>query len=117
MYITSDSFIYGAKAKIREAEDIIAYYKNLSYLYDYKKPCSYIDKAKEYLLKAESDPKNVQKYSALAIEAANLALANSIPYKSDELKGIWIRPTETSPEAVIATLDKIKSAGIDAIFF
>lgn len=116
VYVTSDSFLYGAKEKIREAQDISNYYREKSYLYDYKKPCLYVDQAKEYLKRAERDPQNVQKYSTLAIGSANSALANAIPYKADELKGVWIRPTETSPEAIITTLDKLKSAGIDNVF-
>lgn len=116
VYITSDSFLYGAKQKIKEAQEMTSYYKELSYLYDYKKPYLYIDKAQEYLRRAENAPNDVQKYSSLAVESANSALATSIPFKSDELKGVWIRPTETSPEAIIATLDKIKSTGIDNVF-
>lgn len=116
VYITSDSFLYGAKEKIKEAQSITNYYRQISYLYDCKKPCVYIDKAQDYLQKAESNPKNVQRYSALAVDAANSALANSIPFKKDELKGVWIRPTETSAEAIITTLDKINSTGIDNIF-
>lgn len=116
VYITSDSFLYGAKEKIKEAQGIVDYYKALSYLYDYKRPCAYIDRAQDFLYKAENDSKDVQKYSSLAINAANSALANSIPYKQDELKGIWVRPTETTPEAVVASIEKIKSAGIDNIF-
>lgn len=116
VYVTSESFLYGAKEKIKEAQDIVRYYRERSYTYDHKKPCLYIDRAEDYLKKAEKDPKNVQKYSSLAINAANSALANSIPFEKNELKGVWMRPTETSPEAVIATLEKIRAAGIDNIF-
>lgn len=116
VYVTSDSFLFGAKEKIKEAQSITDYYKSMSYLYNYKKPCFYIDKAQEYLNKAEQDPKNVQKYSSLAIEAANAALATSLPYRENELKGIWIRPVETSSEAIAATLNRIKASGIDNIF-
>lgn len=116
VYLTSDSFLFGAKQKIKEVKEIVNYYKNISYMYNYQKPYLYITKAEEYLAKAEKDPKNVQKYSTLAIETANHALANSIPYEKNELKGVWIRPTETSPEKIAATLDKIKSTGIDNIF-
>lgn len=116
VYVTSSSFLYGANAKIKEAQDIISYYKNKSYMYDSKKPNLYIEKAQEYLKKAERNPADVQKYSSLAIDAANSALANSLPYDKNELKGVWVRPTETSPEQIISTLEKIKSAGIDNVF-
>lgn len=116
VYITSGSFLYGAKEKINEAQSMICYYKNKSYMYNPKKPCAFIDKAQDYLKKAESNPKDVQKYSSLAIDAANSALTYSLPYDKDELKGVWIRPTETSTEAVERTLNKIKAAGIDNVF-
>lgn len=116
VYVTSESFLYGAKEKIKEAQGMADYYRELSYLYDCKKPYIYIDKAQDYLNKAEKEPRYVQKYSSLAIQAANSALAYSIPFKEDELKGIWIRPHETSPEAIIHTLNKIKASGIDNIF-
>lgn len=116
VYITSDSFLFGAKEKIKEAQNIVNYYKQLSYMYNYKKPCAYIDRAQDYLKKAERDPRDVQKYSTLAVNAANSALANSIPFEKDELKGVWIRPSETSPEAIIASLEKINAAGIDNVF-
>lgn len=115
VYVTSDSFLYGAKAKIKEAQDIMNYYRDLSYMYDYKKPYTYIEKAKDYLRKAENDPKNVQRYSTMAITAANQALATSIPYEKNEFKGIWVRPTETTPEGIVASIEKIKAAGIDNI--
>ena len=116
VYITSDSYIFGAKEKIKEANDIVSYYKNKTYMYDSRKPCLYIDKAQDYLYKAEKDTHNVQKYATMAINSANLALANSIPFDKDELKGVWIRPTETSADAIIANLDRMKAAGINNVF-
>lgn len=116
VYITSDSFLYGAKDVIKEAQGIASYYRENSYMYDFRRPYIYIDQARNYLKKAEKNPQDVQKYSTLAIDSANSALANAIPYKEDELKGVWIRPTETSHEAIVNAIEKIKSAGIDNVF-
>lgn len=116
VYVTSDSFLYGAREKIKEAQLMTNYYKQLSYLYDSSKPCLYINKAQDYLNKAQNNPKDLQKYAALAVDSANSALANSVPFNKDELKGVWLRPTETSAEAIDATLDRISAAGIDNIF-
>ncbi len=116
VYITSDSFLYGAQQKIKEANEIVNYYKERSLYYDAKKPKMYIEQAQDYLEKAKHDPSNVQKYSSQAIESANLALANALPYKADELKGVWIRPTETSSEEITKTLDRLKASGINNIF-
>src|SRR5574344_456106 len=116
VYVTSDSFIFGAKQKIKEAQDMTCYYKMYFPLYDAQKPENSIRKAQDYLSKAERNPKDVQKYSTLAIEAANKALETSIPYKKEELKGVWVRPTETSPEQIINALNKIQASGVNNIF-
>lgn len=116
VYITSDSFLYGAREKIKEASEITNFYRRNSYMYDYKIPYAHIERAQEYLNKAQKDPKFVQKYSSFAINEANLALASAVPYQKDELKGVWIRPTETTEEGIKRTLDRIQAAGIDNIF-
>lgn len=116
VYVTSESFLYGARQKISEAQNMICYYKERSYLYESKRPYFYIEKANGYLEKAEKNPKDVQKYSSHAIEAANKALENALPYNKDEFKGIWIRPTEKHHETIVNSIEKIKEAGIDNIF-
>lgn len=116
VYVTSDSYIFSAKEKIKETQEIVNYYRRRMLDYDYKKPCYYIQRAEKYLKKAERSPRDVQKYSGQAIENANAALDYSIPYLKDELRGVWIRPTEKTPEAIIATLDKLQAAGINNIF-
>ena len=40
------------KEKIKEAESIVNYYKQTVLNYDYKTPCIYIDRAKDFLEKA-----------------------------------------------------------------
>jgi uncharacterized lipoprotein YddW (UPF0748 family) len=116
VYVTSDSFIFSAKQKIKEAQDMSCYYKQYFPLYDSSKSENSIWKAQIYLNKAEKDTKNVQKYSSLAIEAANKALETSIPYKKDELKGVWLRPTETTELQIINTLNRLQAAGVNNIF-
>lgn len=116
VYVTSESFLYEARAKIKEVQNIVNYYKNNSYMYNYQRPCSYLYKAQEYLDKAEREPKSVQRYSTLATHSANKALEHSIPYDKNEFKGVWIRPKQTTHEGIILTLDRIKNAGIDNVF-
>ncbi len=115
-YLTADSFIFAAKEKIREANSIMEYYRSIDILYDDKASVAYITKAKEELRKAEKDPENAQLYINTATEAANLAIKNALPYKANELKGVWIRPTEKTPEEIIKTLDKLQDVGIDNIY-
>lgn len=115
-YITSESFIYDANEKIKEANSIINYYERNLLNYDATLPKSYIARAKHYLKRARFSPKNVQRYATLSIESANNAIATAIPYKDNELKGVWIRPTATSRLAVINTLSEMQKAGINNIF-
>ena len=115
-YTTSDSYIFESEKKIREAEYMTAYYRENYQDYNWKVPVSYINDAKEYLKKARKNPEEVQKYSKLAIEAANDALKSVLPYEYDELKGVWVRPVETTEEDIITTIQRIKDTGIDNIF-
>lgn len=115
-YTTSESYIFESEKKIHEAEQMLEYYRSLSPDYNWKFPNSYIDDAKNYLKKARKNPDDVQKYSKLAIEASNDAIKSVVPYKNGELKGIWLRPTETSEQQIEATLNRLKNTGIDNIF-
>lgn len=115
-YTTSESYIFESEKKIKEAEQMLQYYRSIIPDYNWKFPNSYIVDAKNYLKKARKNPEEVKKYSKLAIEAANDALKSVVPYKNGELKGIWLRPTETTEEQIIETLHKLKKAGIDNIF-
>lgn len=45
-----------------------------------------------------------------------MAIKTSLPYIDNELKGVWIRPTETSKEQIISTLDNLKANGFNSIF-
>lgn len=115
-YTTSESYIFESQKKIAEAEQMLEYYRTISPDYNWKVPYSYINDAKDYVRKARRNPEEVQKYSQLAIEASNDALKSVLPYKANELKGVWLRPTEKSETEIIATLNRLKNAGIDNIF-
>lgn len=115
-YTTSESYIFESEKKISEAEDMLKYYRSTSSDYNWKVPQSYINDAKGYLKDAIKHPEEVQKYSKLAIESANDSLKSVLPYRNGELKGVWIRPVETSENDIISTLNRLKSAGINNIF-
>jgi len=116
IFITPDSFIYNAKVKISEVQSIMNDYNAMNIYYDDRKSLYYISKSKEFILKAQKDEKNVQKYSSLAILAADKALEHSVPYSAQELKGVWVRPTETTPAQIIKTLDNLKKTGITDVY-
>lgn len=115
-YTTSESYLFETEKKIAEAEQMIEFYRETDPGYNWKVPCSYINDAKMYHKQAQKSPEDVQQYSKLAIEAANDALKSVLPYKKGELKGVWLRPTEKTPEDIIKTLDRIQSSGIDNVF-
>jgi len=115
-YITSESFIYDAQEKINEANSMIKYYQSNLLNYDSTLPRAYISRANYYLRRAKHSPINVQKYSTLSIEHANGAIASAVPYKENELKGVWIRPTATSKTAIINTLNDLQKNGINNVF-
>lgn len=115
-YITSDTFLFNAKSKLNEVNSMLAFYNQNCAYYNSKQTELYIKKAKEYITKAENDTENSQKYSAKAIENANLAIETVLPYYSEELKGVWIRPEYYNKNDIVNTLDKIKNNGINNIF-
>lgn len=114
--ITSDTFLYSAKEKIKEVQNMMLYYSQTFYGYSPKKTEVNLNKAKEFINKAEKNGEDSQKYSSKAIEYANLAMSTVIPYNPNELKGIWIRPEYYTNSDIETVLDKLEEVGIDNIF-
>lgn len=119
VYKTTDSYTYEARAKIQEAQNIVNNYKSKISNYNYELPEHHILTAQNYLKIAENEKKNstvLKQYTHEAIDSANMAIKTSLPYIKDELKGTWIRPTETSKEQIIATLDNLEENGFNNIY-
>ena len=115
-YITSDTFLYSARERIKEVQNMMLYYSQNCANYNQKRTAQSLDKANDLIEKAAKNGDNSQKYASKAIEYADLAMSTVIPYDSSELKGVWIRPTYFSEDEIIKTLDKINNAGINNIF-
>ena len=115
-YNTSKSLMFEALQKIEEASNMINYYKGQNPSYDWKAPNNFIKDAQNYVRKGAKNPEDVKKYSKLAIESANAAIKSVLPFKVNEFKGVWLRPTETKELEIAAAVNKIKKAGIDNIF-
>lgn len=115
-FITPDSFVFNAKEKLSETQSIINYYLKNENGYNYTISRNYMNKAYNNLEKAKKRPDDVQKIANEAMDNASKALENALPYRNNELKGIWIRPTQTNNDEVVKALDKIKEAGIDNVF-
>ena len=115
-YITSDTFLYGARAKVREVRNMMEYYSENVQGYNTRKTEQNISKANYYIDKAERNSENAQKYASKAIEYADAAMATVIPYNPYELKGIWIRPTYHNVDEITQVIDRLANAGINNIF-
>ena len=115
-YITSDTFLYSARERIKEVQNMMLYYTQNCANYNQKRTAQSLDKANDLIDKAVKNGENSQKYASKAIEYADLAMSTVIPYDSGELKGVWIRPTYYSEDDIVKTIDKISNAGINNIF-
>ena len=115
-YITSDTFLYGARERIKEVQDMMYYYAQNQQGYSQRKTEQNISKALDYIEKAQKDSENSQSYASKAIEYADMAMSTVIPYKENELKGVWIRPTYHNIDEIRTVLDRIASAGINNVF-
>lgn len=119
VYTTSDSYTYEVKNKINEAKSIIEYCKNTTPNYDSEMPENHIRIAENYLKIAENEKKDysvLQRNIKEAIDEANMAIKTALPYIKNEMRGTWIRPTETTKDQIINTLDNLKANGFNNIF-
>ncbi len=115
-YITSDTFLYTARERIKEVQEMMLFYNRNASDYNTKRTEQNISKAKDYIAKAQKNSEDSQKYASRAIEYANLAMSTVIPYDSSELRGIWIRPLFYSEKDILKTLDDLAYAGVNNIF-
>lgn len=115
-YMTSDTFLFAAKDRIREVQNMMAYYSQAYAGYNSKKIEQDLNRAKDFINKAERNGEYSQRYSSKAIECANQAMSKVIPFDSREVKGVWLRPTYFTRGEIEDVLNSIENAGIDSIF-
>ena len=115
-YITSDTFLYAARERIKEVQSMMSYYVQYSSNYSQKRTKTNLDKANDYIEKAQRNPEDAQKYASKAIDYANLAMSTVIPYDSQELKGVWIRPTYFNEDDIKDVIEKLANVGINNVF-
>ena len=115
-YITSETFLYSARERIKEVQEMMLYYVQNSNNYNAKRTVQNISKANEFIQKAQRNSEDSQKYASRAIDYANLAMSTVIPYDLNELKGVWIRPEYFSEKAIEDELDRLENSGINNIF-
>ncbi len=115
-YVTSESYIFLANKKLEETEQMIQYYSQNNPSFNPRFSNMYLEDARKFIKKAKKNPQAVKKNVTLSIEASNDALKNIIPYKSKEMKGVWIRPVERSAYEIRNTVKKLKKLGVNTIF-
>ncbi len=115
-FLTPDSYVFEAEAKIKEVYSIMKYYAYKNIPYDYTESVEYLKKSQKALMRAAKQKETSKKHSSVAIQNADKAIKHSIPYYENELKGVWIRPTEKTPSEIANTLQELKEAGINNVF-
>ena len=119
VYTTSESYTYDAKLKIDEALAIIDYYKQSMKDYNPQIAINHIKTAQNYMQLAKNSKNNMEslkQYSQDAINSADMAIKTALPFIKNEMRGVWVRPTEHSEEQIIAALDKLKDSGFNSVF-
>lgn len=116
VYLTPESLLFAAKEKQKDVKNVIAYYNMLDRNYNNKKAIDCINNSDDLLKRAEKRPEKTQSYITEAMQSLEDAMKNAIPYYHNEMKGIWIRPVETTPSDIEKTIKRIHNAGITDIF-
>ncbi|MEI7475012.1 MAG: family 10 glycosylhydrolase [bacterium] len=121
--ITPESYIYKAQTKYNDAKkEVYSLFKsNEKHTPNYIMSMNYLKTAKTDISKAkkqfnQQNYDNVYKLSKMSIEASNKSFYGAVPYIADEFNGIWVRPTEKTPESITNTLERIKNSGIKNVF-
>ena len=118
--IEDASFIFEAESTYNEISKTISTIKKTYSAYDSSRSDKFMKKAQEYLQKAkeckQTNTDKAKSYAKDAIIYTNNALVYALPAKTNEFKGIWIRPTETTKSQICNTLNNIQESGIDNIF-
>lgn len=116
-FTTIDSYRYCAKIKIAEVEQILDKTKKQYKNRDDKKVKEFLKKAKKELRRSCSSNSAAALQDAKnAIASAQIALSYTLPYLENELKGVWVRPTEKSEAEIERTLNEMAQLGINTIF-
>lgn len=116
-FTTIDSYRYCAKIKIAEVEQILEKTKKQYKNRDDKKVKEFLKKAKKELKRSCSSNSAAALQDAKnAIASAQIALSYTLPYLENELKGVWVRPTEKSEAEIERTLNEMAQLGINTIF-
>lgn len=112
------SYILMAEQAVREAEESVRGAEQACVDFDRAKVTALLDEAAGLIDEANAAGTLVAT-GTLATEAAGLALdakLSTVESRTVEGRAIWVRPTETTPEAIAQTLDSIAATGFNMVF-
>jgi uncharacterized lipoprotein YddW (UPF0748 family) len=119
--IDADTYLYGAQQAFAEADRAITVATDSCLIADLPGAGSAASDAETQLAKAAAaiaagDQDGAVAWAVAAKESANLALYRTAESSPVEGRGLWVRPTETTPEQISATLDDINDSGFNMVF-
>ncbi|WP_104177063.1 glycoside hydrolase family 10 protein [Cryobacterium sp. Y50] len=119
--IDADTYLYGAEQAFAEADRAITGATDSCLIADLPGASSAATEAETQLAKASAaiaagDQDGAMVWAVAAKESANLALYRTAESLPVEGRGLWVRPTETTPEQISATLDAIDTSGFNMVF-
>ena len=119
--IDADTYLYGAEQALAEADRAITGATESCLIADLPGAGSAVTEAETQLAKAATaiaagDQDGAVAWAVAAKESANLALYRTAESLPVEGRGLWVRPTETTPEQIMASLDAIDASGFNIVF-
>lgn len=119
--IDADTYLYGAEQAIGEADAAVAGAIESCLAADLPGADTAVAEARSLMAEAAAaiaagDQPGAVKSAVAATDSASLAFyrtAESVPVEG---RGLWVRPTETTPEQIRATLDVIDASGFNMVF-
>ncbi len=117
--VDGQSYLLGANTLLTQASDAAASANASCLVYAADSASAKIAESQKFLESANAAGLSVAEVANIASQASDAA-REAFYYTTEsrpvEGRGIWVRPTETTPDAIRATLDKISATGFNMIF-
>ena len=119
--VDADTYLYGAEQALASARQSVTGATESCLIADLPGADSAVSEAvalqsKAVAAIAAGDQDGAVAWAVAAKESANLALYRTAESLPVEGRGLWVRPTETTPEQIRASLDAIDASGFNMVF-
>ncbi|MCY7403133.1 MAG: family 10 glycosylhydrolase [Cryobacterium sp.] len=119
--VDADTYLYGAEQALTEARHAVTGANESCLPADLPGADTAVTEAEALLAKASAaiaagDQDGAVAWAVAAKESASLALYRTAESLPVEGRGLWVRPTETTPEQIRASLDAIAASGFNMVF-